>query len=246
MSTIRSLSVLLSVALVGCASGLRDGWDDVAISRQNRRMAESAWETAEPIYAQLPYLDDFEDGFRAGYVAVAEGHSGDAPVLPDRKYWKAAYRNPEGHGRAHAWLDGYAHGAVAADHDGVAHWNRIPIATPAVAPSFATPHYTTHPNMMPDPALPGIDPTPGLPMTAPVPAPPATEDVPPASTRDTDPSPPDEQPPSDSPVSIPVPVPPPVPAPAVPETPLIFPGAPGPVTGLNSGPEFTTQQVPHP
>lgn len=246
MSTIRIFSVLVSVILAGCASALHDGWDDLAISRQNQRMAERAWDAAEPMYAHLPYADDFEAGFEAGYVAVAEGRREGAPVLPDRKYWTAAYRSPEGHGRAHAWLDGYAHGAVAADHDGIAHWNRIPIATRAAAVD-AAPDYAPHPGTLPVPAMPtepvpappAVTPVPALPTNEPVPAEPAVDSDLPGPAMNAVPTAPAEEPVPSLPISVPVPVPPLPPTPAVPETPLIFPVPPVEL------PEFTTQQVPH-
>lgn len=229
MTTIRILSLLLSVVLTGCASGLRDGWDELAISRQNRRQADRAWEAAEPVYGHLRYEDDFEDGFKAGYVAVAEGRADSAPVLPDRKYWTAAYRSPAGHGQAHAWLDGYAHGALAADYDGIAHWNRIPMAAP-VAPENVLPQHIPHPGGGPIPAEPAGEPVPAPPATDPLPVPPATHPMP---------APPAADPVPAEPTSIQVPIPP-DPAPSVPAAPLIFPVPPV------EFPEFTTQQVPTP
>lgn len=119
---------LIGILLLGCSSGcyeVRDGFDECSIKCRNKIRARCAWWRTRSVYDDIGYRDDFESGFRDGYYDVASGGSGKAPTLPPRKYWKPHYQNQEGHMRTLAWFDGFAHGALAAEQDGAAQWNRI-------------------------------------------------------------------------------------------------------------------------
>lgn len=149
-------STLAAVTLLaGCGHALRDGWNDLCVSVRNHRHADAAWDRAESLYEHVPYGGHFEEGFEAGYIAVAQGDDGCPPTLPPRRYWKARYRSPEGHQKARAWFDGYAHGAIAAEHDGIAHWNRIPVS-PAAMPTNSPPplDWSDASPLLPTPQLP--------------------------------------------------------------------------------------------
>jgi hypothetical protein len=108
-------SLALPAALAGCAHDFGERLDDLAISKENRRYADRAWDAVEPIYENVPYEDDFEEGFQDGYVAMAETGVDTPPLLPPQNYWTARYRTAEGHRRARAWFDGFAHGSLAAE-----------------------------------------------------------------------------------------------------------------------------------
>jgi hypothetical protein len=153
--------------LAGCAHGVREQWDDLCLSLRNRRHAARAWDRTETIYDRVQFAGHFEEGFKAGYLAVAEGGNGCPPTLPPRRYWKARHRSPEGHRKARAWFDGFAHGAVAADQDGIAHWNRIPVSQAALAGASVLHYEEVHPPIMtPIPQFPN-PPEPILPPPAP-------------------------------------------------------------------------------
>lgn len=119
---------LIGILLLGCSSGcyeIRDSIDEYKIECRNKMRARSAWRRARSCYDDIDYRDDFEHGFRAGYLDVASGGDGIAPTLPPRKYWECHYQSQEGQLRTVAWFDGFGHGALAADQEGVAQWNRI-------------------------------------------------------------------------------------------------------------------------
>lgn len=54
-----------------------------------------------------------------GYYDVASGGGGCAPLVPLRCSWTEWYRTPECQCEAQAWLDGFAHGAILAEMNGV-------------------------------------------------------------------------------------------------------------------------------
>jgi hypothetical protein len=66
-------------------------------------------------YQCPPFTPDHEAGFIDGYVDYLEsGGTGDPPVLPPRRYWRAKYQTPSGKQSVHDWFAGYSHGASAA------------------------------------------------------------------------------------------------------------------------------------
>jgi hypothetical protein len=140
------LRIIAGLCVFGAACGcheIRDGIDDKMIASQNRRYATQAWKRSKDAYDHVDYYKDFRTGFCDGYFDVAMGGNGCQPALPPRDYWGAKYQNPEGQHRIMAWFNGYSHGALAAQQDGIAYWNRLP--TPAL----------DSPYPVPDPAGPG-------------------------------------------------------------------------------------------
>lgn len=117
--------ILLLLSTTGCLYEIRDEIIDCEFQLKNCFMAESAWKQCSSIYQGIENQRDFRAGFKAGYKAVALGANGCPPTLPPACYWKACHATDAGKARAHAWFDGYAHGAAAADGDGVANSNRI-------------------------------------------------------------------------------------------------------------------------
>lgn len=164
-----SIGALLLVCAAGCnLYDLCDDIDGFKISMRNRCYADKAWHRCFGLYSDVDHPLAFRDGFLDGYTAVASGGNGCAPTLPPRKYWKPYYQTPQGHCKTLAWFDGYAHGAVAAQQDGIANWNRIP--TSGMANCFPIPDSGNGPYPLDPAALtppgPGVLPPPA-PATAP-------------------------------------------------------------------------------
>ena len=165
-------------AISGCAvirTQVRDLRDEFSIKAQNRCLAYQAWGRVTDVYCDVPCLTDFKCGFIAGFCDLAGGGRGCPPPLPPRRYWQAKYRGAVGTERAQAWFDGFRHGVLIAEQDGLANLSRIPTSVP-VAPPPATGSYwptTTPPPVGNEVFVPGPVPTEGEP--APEPAPAAVE-----------------------------------------------------------------------
>lgn len=119
------LSLLLLVSASGCLFEIRDEIVDYEFMIKNCLEARSAWKQCAPEYQSLENRRDFKSGFMAGYKAVAAGAGVCPPSLPPHCYWKSCYATESGKMKANAWFDGYSHGALAAEADGVAEANRI-------------------------------------------------------------------------------------------------------------------------
>lgn len=61
-----------------------------------------------------PPSADVQAGYRAAFVDVALGASGEVPPVPPQPYWGNCYRTAEGHARAQDWFSGYETGAARA------------------------------------------------------------------------------------------------------------------------------------
>lgn len=96
-----------------------------------------AWARWSWCYDELTHPKDFASGFQSGYLDVVNGGAGCQPTLPPKSYWKACYRNAEGHCRINQWFEGFSHGAVAAEQDGANVYGHIPLSPTATA-NFAT------------------------------------------------------------------------------------------------------------
>lgn len=119
------LSLLLLMSASGCLYEIRDEIVDFEFKIKNCLGARSAWKQCAPEYKSIENNKDFKSGFAAGYQAVAAGGSVCPPSLPPHCYWKSCYATEAGKMKANAWFDGYSHGALAAEADGVAESNRI-------------------------------------------------------------------------------------------------------------------------
>lgn len=92
--------------------------------------AHSAWLEMSDCYQNVEHRCDFADGFRDGYRATAEMGDHCLPTVPPRKYWKHCYQDCEGRQKIDAWYEGYSHGMLAANQDGVYHYQHIPYYGP--------------------------------------------------------------------------------------------------------------------
>ncbi|MFO1022267.1 MAG: hypothetical protein U0903_16475 [Planctomycetales bacterium] len=138
-STIAVLSILM--LLPGCITvytRFRDLRDELQIKAHNKYLAHMAWGACKKMYADLPCRDDFERGFKTGYVDRASGLNGCPPALPPRRYWKAKNMGMGGADRTNTWFDGYRHGVAVAEQDGVADLSRITTSVPFGPPPPST------------------------------------------------------------------------------------------------------------
>lgn len=122
-----------SWAGVGCGSYqlaknsylYNSGWNDFVAGHRNSGMATKAWHRHKHAFCNEQCLDHFCEGFRAGYLAVAEGSDGCTPPFPPREYWGWEYQNAEGQRQVSSWFSGYPHGVRAAEMDGIGNFAQI-------------------------------------------------------------------------------------------------------------------------
>lgn len=129
----KRLSMIL-LAVLPCCTGcytLADRVDECSMKMRAKWLAEKAWWSLESYYDTVPHEPHFAKGFKKGYADVVFGRSGRQPALPPRSYWSPRYQTPEGRHKIHTWFDGYSHGALAAEQDGVAGLGRIPLSPTA-------------------------------------------------------------------------------------------------------------------
>jgi hypothetical protein len=127
------LAGVLVAAGGGCSmlQGVRDyaqyndDTDSFVVGWRNYVWANKAWHARKAYYAGEAQLNDFGEGFRAGYRDVAFGGNGCPPALPPRGYWSWKYQSPEGQAKMAAWFSGYPHGARAAEEECAGNWRRI-------------------------------------------------------------------------------------------------------------------------
>lgn len=100
-------------------------WNDGMMGFRNGSYAHKAWHARKHNFASQQYLKDFQRGFKAGYMDVANGGKGCTPTFPPREYWGWRYQSCEGQARVAAWFAGFPHGARAAEEDGVGQWHQI-------------------------------------------------------------------------------------------------------------------------
>jgi hypothetical protein len=81
-----------------------DTTESVILGWRNHVWSKRAWYQQRHLFAAHPYVVDFGEGFRAGYLDVAGGGDGCVPVLPPRKYWSWRYQSPEGQAKTNAWF----------------------------------------------------------------------------------------------------------------------------------------------
>jgi hypothetical protein len=121
----RILASLLMLMMTGCLYEIRDEIIDFEFRFKNYGEARAAWRQCSTVYASTEHYSDFRKGFMAGYEDVSFGSNGCPPSLPPARYWKARYGSEVGKAKTNAWFDGYSHGALAAEADGIAAANRI-------------------------------------------------------------------------------------------------------------------------
>ncbi|MGV3486656.1 MAG: hypothetical protein ACO1RT_19720 [Planctomycetaceae bacterium] len=136
----RTKKVLLAAALglamypsTGCtmAKGLgnslshHEALDDFMVGYRNQAWAAKAWHCRKHKFCNRQFLSDFENGFRDGYQAVADGGNGCVPAVCPQSYWGWQYQTADGQARMNAWFEGYPLGVQAAEQDGIGHWSQV-------------------------------------------------------------------------------------------------------------------------
>lgn len=187
----RRLMLVCCVLSCGCAS-FRDAWNQDMLYWRMCAEADRVWSECRHGYPEDQlYADDFQLGFKDGYIAVAFGANGCPPTLPRDKYWKPRYKNAEGKARIAVWYNGYAAGAYAALSTGVQDWNRLPTASEMYgrhtsgSDQVGTAILTPTPTGEPLPPEPEAGPPPGTPPAAePLPL----EALPPSAWRSASPA----------------------------------------------------------
>ena len=100
-------------------------WNETMMGHRNRSAASKAWHCRKHHFCNEKYLREFSQGFKAGYMEVADGGTGCTPATPPREYWGWKYQSCEGQARVAAWYAGFPHGARAAEEDGIGNWTQI-------------------------------------------------------------------------------------------------------------------------
>ena len=106
------LTALLVIVLseLGC-SQFHEYADERLTASRNRHLAKQAWQRVEAFHCQQSCLDDFGDGYQAGYFDALGGGNGCPPALPPKRYWRVCFQNPIGHLRIESWFEGFRQGS---------------------------------------------------------------------------------------------------------------------------------------
>jgi len=140
MKQIRAcLTLVLLLQLPGCRS-IGERFDAVTAEPGIRRSAATAWQQSRSIFADIPHLSTFHEGYKAGYAHVARGGDVNEPPLPQRRLGRAGSRGRADQVIVQTWLDGFSHGALAAGQDRVAPHSTFD--TTALTQHRTTPHET--------------------------------------------------------------------------------------------------------
>lgn len=121
--------VLCTPLAAGCIStaSIQD-WNYI---RVNKSRANSAWKAMYTRSERVCQGDDFEAGFKAGFLAAATGDNCQPPAVPPPKYWSAKYQTCEGQEFIQDWYRGYQCGLAAADSHGYSQFNQVPVSPTA-------------------------------------------------------------------------------------------------------------------
>ncbi len=142
---------------------------EVIENKRDRKLAKNSWEHCDSVYNGVDNPDHFKRGYIAGYMDKAAGGTGCPPMIPPKKYWGIHYQNASGKCKTVAWFDGYSHGALGAEMDGVDVLHRVPTAsqyTHLLVPPEAE-HEITEPQLLNEEAVPQIAPAPATELTNP-------------------------------------------------------------------------------
>lgn len=121
-------TVMAASLMAGCHQ-LKSDFTDWRLSRQINGYAADAWDEYEDAYeAEIYYMDDFGDGFRAGYAQILAGGDVCPPTLPPTRYWKARYQTQDGRDRIDTWFAGHEAGVATAMQDGIGGIHKIPLS----------------------------------------------------------------------------------------------------------------------
>lgn len=123
------------LALFGCAAALSlsgcvsvAGLQDWHYERAAKSRAQDAWVACYDRAERKALGDDFEDGYREGFVAAATGVDCRVPPVAPPQYWSAKYQCCEGQAQVQNWFRGYEAGLLAAESRGLPAFNTVPVS----------------------------------------------------------------------------------------------------------------------
>lgn len=124
-------AVLVSTAFSsGCMTG-RGPLETCIAGVRNRELAKNAWLKRRNCYGGVQNaLSDFSRGFCDGYCAAIDGRDRVAPAIAPKRYHGLLYNSIHGQECAMSWHDGWEHGKVAAEQDGVAGLSTVMLRCP--------------------------------------------------------------------------------------------------------------------
>ena len=102
--------------------------EDFMIGHRNLVFGKRAWFRIRDRYHGCANVNEFRDGFLAGYADVANGGSGCTPNIAPTEFWGWRYQSAGGQAAIQSWFAGYPLGAKAAEEDGIAYWGRVPVS----------------------------------------------------------------------------------------------------------------------
>jgi hypothetical protein len=114
-----------AVTGIGNLFKFNNDMNEYIMSSRAYSMSGKSWHSRKHCFVDQKYLKDFQRGFRAGYMQVADSGSGCTPAFPPVEYWNWNYQSSEGQARVAAWFAGFPHGAQAAEEEGVGMWNQL-------------------------------------------------------------------------------------------------------------------------
>lgn len=124
---------LLTISTAGCsvvhngytAMSRNGSWNDTVVVLRNRTNSARSWHRRKQNFCNEKHVQDFCNGYRAGYEAMCSGSDGCTPAFPPSNYWSWEYQSGEGHARTSAWFAGYPQGVRAAEEEGAANWHQL-------------------------------------------------------------------------------------------------------------------------
>lgn len=120
------IAAVCAVTLNGCVSmaGLQD-WN---YRRVNKVRAQQAWLDCHTREQRACLGNDYEQGYKAGFVDAATGRACNVPAVTPPKYWAASYQSCEGQVCIDNWMTGYRAGLIAAQSRNFSAFNEVPVA----------------------------------------------------------------------------------------------------------------------
>jgi hypothetical protein len=116
--------------------------ETVREQQRERELAAAAW-ARYAAASEHPYIEDFAEGFKAGFADyLYAGGTGEPPPLPPKRYWASRYESAEGAEVVRRWYAGWRAGAAEARASGLRQF--VTLLSPPPDPAHPTPEPTAH------------------------------------------------------------------------------------------------------
>lgn len=119
-----ALAFVLLISMSGCTA-IDDYFGDMHLRMRCGNAARWAWRRDCDMYQDVDNLYHFGIGYKAGYCAMCTSGNSCPPAIPPESYWRTWGDMDECRTDVLAWYNGYAHGVLAAEQDGMNGWSRI-------------------------------------------------------------------------------------------------------------------------